>query len=172
MAFLERLERLGDRVTIWPEDEHGLLDLQRAVAETDPDAAIYCCGPEPLIAAVESLCKSISRAAPHVERFSARPGHAAEIEDALDTEFEIVLAKSGIRLTVPVGMTIIQVLDRARVFVPTSCTEGYCGTCETKVLSGIPDHRDDYLTAEVRASNQAMMVCISRSKTPELTLNL
>ncbi len=174
MAFLGDFERLSRRVTIWPEDKQGLLDLVGAIDALRPEAAIYCCGPEPLIAAVEQRCAASGRLSPHVERFKARPGHALELEEAgtADSEFEVVLAKSGKRFTIPADKTIIEVLQENRVFVATSCTEGYCGVCETAVLEGVPDHRDDYLSPERRASNETMMVCCGRSKTPELTLRL
>jgi ferredoxin-NADP reductase len=174
MAFLRDLERLSERVTVRPEDRYGLLDLAGAIGEFGEQAAVYCCGPEPLIAAVEAQCAATGRAAPHVERFHARPAHALELEESgtTDGEFELVLALSGRRFTIPADKTIIQVLAENRVFVATSCTEGYCGVCETEVVDGIPDHRDDYLSPERRATNQTMMVCCGRSKTPELTLRL
>ena len=86
--------------------------------------------------------------------------------------FDVVLSKSGQRLTVPADKTIIQVLKDAGIDVLTSCEEGYCGTCETEVLEGVPDHRDEYLEEEERASNKRMMICCGRSKSPELTLKL
>jgi ferredoxin-NADP reductase len=172
MAFRAELGALGSRVTISPEDENGLLDLASAIEATPAGTAIYCCGPEPLIAAVELQCEASGRPAPHVERFSARSDFVAETPEGGNTAFQLVLAKSGRRFTIPADQTIIQVLAAEHVFVATSCTEGYCGVCETPVLEGIPDHRDDYLLPEVRATNTKMMVCCSRSKTPELVLNI
>lgn len=174
MAFLGDLARFGDRVTVRPEEHHGLLDLAGAIGAEPDDSAIYCCGPEPLIAAVEEYCAATGRPAPHVERFNARPAHATELADqgVVDREFTLVLAKSGKRFTIPPGKTIIEVLAENRIFVATSCTEGYCGVCETEVVDGVPDHRDDYLPPERRESNETMMVCCGRSKTPELTLQL
>jgi vanillate O-demethylase ferredoxin subunit len=79
---------------------------------------------------------------------------------------------SGQRLTIPADKSIIEVLKESGYSVVTSCEEGYCGTCETVVVSGIPDHRDEYLDPEERASNERMMICCGRSKTPELVLKL
>ena len=174
MAFLDRLSKLDGDVVIRPEDQFGLLDLKGAIEDTPEDTAVYCCGPEVLIAAVEAQCEASGRPAPHVERFKARPGLLAEqaAEASGNTAFDVILARSGKRFTIPPDKSIIQVLKENRVFVPTSCTEGYCGVCETEVLEGIPDHRDDYLTPEKRASNKTMMVCCGRSKTPELVLKL
>ena len=172
MTFIDELTSFGSRVTVLPEDEFGLLDLRTAIDSREPDAAIYCCGPEALIAAVEAQCARSSRAAPHVERFNASPAQLADLEaeSVFDTEFDLVIENLDRRFTIPKGRTIIQVLRENKVFVPTSCTEGYCGVCETEVISGIPDHRDEYLSWERRAANSAIMVCCSRSKTPELVV--
>lgn len=171
MAFRDELSSLSSKVEIAPEDEFGLLDLRGAVESMPADTAIYCCGPEPLIAALEAQCETSGRDAPHVERFTARPAFATEAVAGENSAFELVLAKSDRHFTIPADKTIIQVLAAERVFVPTSCTEGYCGVCETVVLEGIPDHRDDYLLPEVRETNTRMMVCCSRSKTPKLVID-
>jgi ferredoxin len=171
MAFLDELSGLTSKVEIAPEDEFGLLDLRGAIEDTPEDTAIYCCGPEPLIAALEAQCLDSGRDAPYVERFNARPAFATKSAPGENAEFELVLAKSDRRFIIPSDKTIIQVLGAERVFVPTSCTEGYCGVCETVVLEGIPDHRDDYLLPDVRAANTRIMVCCSRSKTPQLVID-
>ncbi len=171
MAFLRELEPYKANVTIAPEEEVGLLDLKQAIAGTGPDVAVYCCGPEPLIQAVERTCAMLGRSEPHVERFGARVRTDAK-DDTGDTAFEIELSDSGKRLTVPADKTIIEVLAEAGVFAPTSCTQGYCGACETRVLAGVPDHRDEYYTEEERATNDQMMICVGRSKTPLLVLKL
>jgi ferredoxin-NADP reductase len=171
MAFRDQLSELTSKVDIAPEDEFGLLDLRGAIEATPQDTAIYCCGPEPLIAALEAQCRASGREAPHVERFNARPEFATESHQDENAPFELVLAKSDKRFTIPSDKTIIQVLAAERIFVPTSCTEGYCGVCETAVLEGIPDHRDDYLLPEVREANNRIMVCCSRSKTPVLVID-
>jgi len=171
MAFRDQLSGLTSKVDIAPEDEFGLLDLRGAIEATPQDTAIYCCGPEPLIAALEAQCLASGRGAPHVERFNARPAFATESPQDENAPFELVLAKSDRHFTIPSDKTITQVLAAERVFVPTSCTEGYCGVCETVVLEGVPDHRDDYLMPEVRATNTRIMVCCSRSKTPVLVID-
>ena len=170
MAFVKELSELGPRVSISPEDEFGLLDLTGAIGALDTDAVVYCCGPEALITAVETTCASLGRPAPRVERFGAR--RTGEGAPQAQMSFDVVLSKSGQRLTVPADKTIIQVLKDAGIDVLTSCEEGYCGTCETEVLEGVPDHRDEYLEEEERASNKRMMICCGRSKSPELTLKL
>jgi ferredoxin len=86
--------------------------------------------------------------------------------------FEIHLAKRQLTLTVPPDQSILKVLQDAGVDVPYSCSEGICGTCLTKVLEGEPDHWDMYLTPEEQEKGDCMMVCISRSKSPRLVLDL
>ncbi len=173
MAFLDELEAHGDRVAVWPQDERGLLDLP---AELDPPRAgtlVYCCGPEPLLAAVEAQCASWPPDSLRVERFAPRPnaGPAADAAGAGDS-FEVVLQRSGVTLTVPPGKSILETCEEAGVSVLSSCREGICATCETDVLEGTPDHRDSVLTPSERASGELMMICVSRSLGPRLVLDL
>jgi vanillate O-demethylase ferredoxin subunit len=91
---------------------------------------------------------------------------------APNTSFDVRLHRSGRTLTVPAGESILDILLDAGINIAFSCTEGFCGTCETRVIDGIPDHRDDYLTDEEKAGNGKIMVCCSRSKSPVLTLDL
>ncbi|HEX3787999.1 MAG TPA: PDR/VanB family oxidoreductase [Pseudonocardiaceae bacterium] len=159
MAFRSELaERYGDRVRVWPQDEHGLLDLD-AVAGFP--GAVYCCGPEPLLAAVEQRCP-----AAHVERFTARP------DERPTDAFEVELARAGPTVRVPADRSILSVVEEAGVAVLSSCQEGTCGTCETTVLAGVPDHRDSLLTEDERAAGDTMMICVSRSRTPRLVLDI
>jgi ferredoxin-NADP reductase len=168
MAFLDELARYGERVSVRPQDETGLLDLDTLLGTPIPDTLVYCCGPEPLLDAVERRCAAWPRRALHVERFAAKP----LTEPAPATAFEIVLAQSGRTLTVPPEQSILDVVEEAGISVLSSCAEGTCGTCETPVLDGEPDHRDSVLDAEVRAANTCMLICVSRSRSPRLVLDL
>ena len=168
MAFLSDLARYGDRVTVAPQDETGLLDLDGYIDTPRPDTLVYCCGPEPLLAAVEERCRAWPSRSLHVERFSARPLTAPVRAEA----FELELAASELTLTVPPGRTILDVVEQAGVGVLSSCAEGTCGTCETAVLAGLPDHRDSVLTPEERAAGDCMMICVSRSCGARLVLDL
>ena len=168
MAFTTELAAFGDRVRTWPQDEVGLIDLAAALGRPRPGVGVYCCGPEPLLAAVERACTGWPAGTVHVERFKPRPG----ARDGIDTPFDVMLAGTGQTLTVPVGRSIADVLDDAGVPVPTSCREGTCGTCETAVLDGLPDHRDSYLNETERSSGDVIMVCCSRSHSPRLVLDL
>ena len=89
-----------------------------------------------------------------------------------DGVFEIHLAKRQLTLKVHPEQSILNVLQEAGVEVPYSCSEGVCGTCLTKVIEGSPDHWDMYLTPEEQAKGDCMMVCISRSHSARLVLDL
>jgi tetrachlorobenzoquinone reductase len=88
-----------------------------------------------------------------------------------DGSFDVHLHRSGRTVVVPAGESILDILLDAGVNVSFSCTEGFCGTCETKVIDGIPDHRDSFLSDEERSENSKIMICCSRSKSPVLTLD-
>ena len=175
MAFRDELRsRYGDRVSLQPQDEAGLLDLDELLGEPSAGPLVYCCGPEPLLAAVESRCTRWPAGALHVEHFSpsagqapGRPAAAAEAE-----AFEVELAQTGLLIRVSAETSILRAVEAAGVQVLSSCTEGICGTCETAVLDGVPDHRDSLLTPAERAVGDTMMICVSRSATPRLVLDL
>ncbi|HWI23280.1 MAG TPA: PDR/VanB family oxidoreductase [Baekduia sp.] len=171
MAFLDELARYGDHVTVAPEDEQGLLDLDGALADWEPGTAVYCCGPGPLLTAVEERCHAAGLPAGtlRVEHFT--PVVSAE-EARTGSGFEVQLEKSGLTVSVDDGQTIIEAVEAAGVTVDCSCLEGTCGTCETTVLEGIPDHRDSILTDDERAANDTMMICVSRALSPSLKLDL
>lgn len=168
MAFLDELAVYGDRVTVWPEDEHGLLALDDLLGAPRPDTAVYACGPEPLLAAVEARCSVWPADALHIERFKPRPGALSGTASA----FEVVLGETGESIDVAADQSIVEALEAAGFEVPTSCREGTCGTCETAVLDGTPDHRDSFLSEDEQAAGETMMICCSRSLTPRLVLDL
>ncbi|MEU0588803.1 PDR/VanB family oxidoreductase [Streptomyces sp. NPDC006132] len=164
MAFGEELARYGDRVTIAPQDETGLLDLPSVLDDVPEDTLVYCCGPGPLLDAVEARCPS---GVLRVERFRPK-----EQETGGATEFEVELARSGRTLTVTPDVSVLDAVRAAGVEVLYSCTEGTCGTCETDVLDGEPDHRDSVLTDEERAAGETMLICVSRCRGKRLVLDL
>jgi ferredoxin len=168
MAFLDKVAAYGDRVTVWPQDEKGFIDLDGLLGQPQPDTKVYCCGPEPLLNAVEHRCAGWPKGSLHVERFVAKP----LTEPVLHEAFEVHLAQSELTLTVPPDKSILSAVEEAGIGVLSSCQEGTCGTCETPVLDGVPDHRDSVLDDEEKAANDCMMICISRSCTPRLVLDL
>jgi ferredoxin-NADP reductase len=167
MAYLAELAAYGDRVSLVPQDEKGLLDVAGILAQPDPETLVYCCGPEPLLAVVEKEAASWPHGALHLERFAAK-----EIErEGDDAAFELVLQRSGITVTVPADKTVFDTMRDAGVSVLGSCLEGICGTCETGVLEGDVDHRDSVLDADEQEANDAMMVCVSRCRGSRLVLD-
>lgn len=164
MAFTEELGGYGDRVTVAPQDETGLLDLGSVLDGVPEGTLVYCCGPGPLLDAVEARCPG---GILHLERFQAKALEAGE-----NTEFEVELAQSGRTLTVAPDVSVLDAVRAAGVEVLFSCTEGTCGTCETDVLEGAPDHRDSVLTAEEQESGETMMICVSRCRGKRLVLDL
>ncbi len=169
MAFTHELRAAhGDRVDLRPQDEHGLLDLDGPLAEATPDTLVYCCGPAPLLAAVERRCADRPPGTLHLERFTPKDTG----EPVLTGSFQVELAGSGLTCTVPPERSILEVLEEAGVQVLTSCREGTCGTCETGVLAGTVDHRDSLLTPEEQAAGDTMLICVSRAACPKLVLDL
>lgn len=168
MAFLDRLARHGERVLLRPEDEFGLLDLAAFLGAPEEDTSVHACGPEPLLRAVQERCAAWPPGTLVVERFAP-----AEPADSRPAEaFDVVLARAGLTLTVPPDRSVLQVVTEAGVAVDFSCQEGTCGTCETDVLDGMPDHRDSLLSEDERAAGDTMLICVSRSCGPRLVLDL
>ncbi|MBT8163254.1 MULTISPECIES: PDR/VanB family oxidoreductase [Arthrobacter] len=170
MAYLEQLQHFGSRVQIVPQDELGHIDLQTLLGVPQPDTKVFCCGPSGLLDAVQQLCRTWPDGTLHLERFAAGSLDASVQADA--GTFTVVAERSGVTCEVGVGESITDALGRAGIIVPTSCREGICGTCETKVIAGIPDHRDFLLGDADRESGATMLICVSRAKTPELILDV
>lgn len=172
LAYLDELAALdpdGSRVRMHLDDEAGgPADLTAALAAR-PAATVHCCGPTSMIDAVLAAVADADRV--HVERFRA-PETAPLDTGAAGTGFDVHCAASDVRLRVEPGATVLSALSGAGIAVPSSCEEGICGTCEVKVLAGEPEHRDHVLTDAERADGGSMFVCVSRSRGPELVLDL
>jgi ferredoxin-NADP reductase len=172
MAFAETLsDSYGDRVTIWADDENGqFFDLESTLKEPADQTLVYCCGPEPLLSAMEKHCGHWPEGSLHIERFAAK-APAEPSAEALDT-FQVVCQRSAVTVEVSGETSILEALEDADVPILSSCLEGICGTCEAKVLEGIPDHRDSMLTDAERASGNKILTCVSRSRSEKLVLDL
>lgn len=169
MAFREELtEAHGDRVHVVPQDELGLLDLSAWLGTPRPDTKVYCCGPAPLLAAVETACAGWPPYALRVERFTS----AARTAPVRDAPFEVELRRSGRTVTVTPEVSVLEAVRRAGADVLSSCEQGTCGTCLTPVLEGRPDHRDSVLADHERAADDCMFLCVSRSCGDRLVLDL
>ncbi|MFT4077532.1 MAG: PDR/VanB family oxidoreductase [Asticcacaulis sp.] len=166
-AFASDLRALDGDLRLHLDDEmQGLLDIAAAVAAVPSEAHLYCCGPEPMIAAFLEATKDRAPDHVHVEHFGA----VAPLAD--DGGLVIELARSGRVVEVRPDHTILEAVLAAGVSAPSSCRNGVCGTCETRVLAGEPDHRDLILSEAEKAAGDTMMICCSRAKSPRLTLDL
>jgi vanillate O-demethylase ferredoxin subunit len=169
-AFLPEISALATTnpggVTLHFDDEAGgPLDIAAAVGSATLQAHLYCCGPEPMLAAFKSATAGRDPDRIHVEHFAGT--------DARPTgEFTVMLKRSGRTIVVPAGRTIMEVLQEAGIRVAYSCRSGVCGTCETRVLEGIPDHKDNVLSPREQASGKVIMICCSGAKTDRLVLDI
>ncbi|HEY4029048.1 MAG TPA: PDR/VanB family oxidoreductase [Caulobacteraceae bacterium] len=146
------------------------IDLEALLADPVPGAHLYVCGPARLIEAALAIAKARGWPSSRVHReFFAPPGGEAQAETGA---FEIEIASSGQVLPVPADRSITQVLAEHGVEIATSCEQGVCGTCVTRVLEGEPDHRDYFLTVEEQAAGDQITPCCSRAKTGRLVLDL
>ncbi|MEH3139691.1 MAG: PDR/VanB family oxidoreductase [Mycobacterium kyogaense] len=171
MAFADNLvERHGDRVRLWRDDENGIFDIAGELADPRENTLVYCCGPEPLLAAVEQHCGAWPAGSLHVERFTAK--QFDEPDDGGLESFQVVCRKSAITVDVSADTSILEALEDADVEIFSSCLEGVCGTCEASVLEGDPEHRDSVLTNDQRAAGDVILTCVSRSRSPKLVLDL
>ena len=143
------------------------------------------CGPDSLIRELEEVSATLGeRVSLHVERFgrpvlTREPPPAPAVGDVdfdapcdPDGAFTVELRRSGQTIEVGAGETILGAARNLRQGLTFSCSDGYCGTCETAVLAGKPDHRDTVLSPEERAENRTMMICVGRSHTRRLALDL
>jgi phthalate 4,5-dioxygenase reductase subunit len=167
-AFRDELSapELKDSVTIHYDggDPARALDLKPILAERKNREHMYCCGPRPLMEAVRSMTDHWSSAAVHFEAFSE-----AETHKPTDKTFRVKLARSGDVIDVPTTKTILEVLREHGLEVPSSCETGTCGTCRTKMLAGVADHRDLVLADHERGDN--IMICVSRARSDEITID-
>ncbi|MFZ5733105.1 MAG: PDR/VanB family oxidoreductase [Pseudomonadota bacterium] len=167
-AFLPELERFAGHVRAHFDDEAGgVFDVDAALSDVAPDAHIYCCGPGPLMDAVEKAAADRDSARVHFEWFTPK-----DQSQLVNTPFTAILARSRREIAIPADKTILETLEADGMKLPFSCREGLCATCETAVLAGAPDHRDQILTPQEKRAGKSMMICVSRAKTPAITLDL
>jgi cytochrome P450/ferredoxin-NADP reductase len=174
MAFADELAAAaGDALTLLPQDESRLPDLRALLATAGSGTAVYCCGPAPMIAAVESCCAELGLSGQlHVERFTAGDDLEQAIGKAENTAFDVHLARTDRTMRVPPDKRLIEVLREAVPGLSYDCEKGYCGACETRVLGGTPEHRDSVLTEDERAAGRTMMICVGRCSSARLILDL
>ncbi|MDH4874647.1 PDR/VanB family oxidoreductase [Pseudomonas sp. BN515] len=171
-AFVERLEGspFAGRVQLHFDDgARGRLDISRLLADQPGDTRLYTCGPAGFMQHVLDSARELgwAEARLHREYFSAE----AAPQGAADA-FEVQLASSGQVLRVEAGENVVEALRKVGVEVPVACEQGICGTCLTRVLEGVPEHRDLFLTEEEQAANDQFTPCCSRARSPRLVLDL
>ena len=169
-AFLQHIRELASANEVNAVFDHEAggvpLDLAAIAAAASDGTHLYCCGPLPMLEAFKAATRSKPSCIVHLEYFST------DQEAATEGGFEVRLAKSGRTIAIAPGKTILAALLDAGIPVSYACSEGTCGTCETRVIDGVPDHRDVYLTDDEHAENRQIMICCSGSKSPVLVLDL
>ncbi len=170
-AFLEDLRALGGPVHTHFDSDHGGAPLAMApiIASAPAGTHFYCCGPGPMLAAFETATAGLPDGFAHVEYFKAREQPASA---AAPGAFTLTLAKSGKTIEVAANQTILEALLANGIEADYSCQDGVCGTCETKIVAGVADHRDSLLSKSERESNKTLMICVSRCAGDHLTIDL
>jgi ferredoxin-NADP reductase len=167
MVFLDQVSEIpAGRLHFDDEAQGAWLDLKRIVTSAPLNSHLYCCGPLPMLAAFETATAGIPGERIHVEYFTPREPVSHK------GGFTVRLARANQEFVIPPGKSILEVLLDAGFDLPYSCQEGICGTCETAVVAGIPDHHDSVLTQAERAANKTMMICCGGAKSDILVLDL
>jgi vanillate O-demethylase ferredoxin subunit len=170
-AFAERIaqSKFSASVRFYHDDSGSMLDIDSVLNGAQAGTHLYVCGPRGFMDAVLNTARTLgwSEERLHYEFFGA----SGELS-ATGSSFHVRIASSGATIEVPSGCTVVQALAANGIEVMTSCEQGVCGTCLTRVLSGEPDHLDSYLTPEEQAANDQFLPCCSRAKSPLLVLDL
>jgi tetrachlorobenzoquinone reductase len=175
LAFAGELAALGGTVELVAEDEAGRLDLDALVVQAGVRGeTVYACGPAPMLDALAARTAAAGwpQERLRTERFAAAAAGADGGASVTAGAFDVRLARSGAVVHVAPGDSILDAVRAAGVEVASSCEQGVCGTCETRVLGGVPDHRDQLLTDAERAAGETMMICVGRCAEGPLVLDL
>ncbi|MDF3242680.1 PDR/VanB family oxidoreductase [Pseudomonas veronii] len=171
-AFVQRLKdsSFAERVFLhFDEQPHTAMNTAQVLAAPDANVHLYVCGPGGFMQHVldSARAQGWQEECLHREYFAAAP-----LDSSLDAGFSVKLASSGQVFDVPADRSVVQVLESHGIEIAVSCEQGICGTCLTRVLEGIPEHRDLFLTEQEQALNDQFTPCCSRAKTPLLVLDL
>ncbi|MGC0239644.1 cytochrome P450/oxidoreductase [Arthrobacter sp. SD76] len=170
MPYLAELEKhYASQIYVWPSQERGRYDLDDIWKRLPVDEAfVYACGPDELLVGLEeSANRHEADFKLVVERFTAR-----KVDHRPNRPIDVELARRGISITVSEEESILDALNATGANILSTCREGTCGTCEVRVLEGVPEHRDSVLTLEERLANSTMMACVSRCRGKKLVLDL
>ncbi|VVP25973.1 Phthalate 4,5-dioxygenase oxygenase reductase subunit [Pseudomonas fluorescens] len=171
-AFVERIKNssFADRVFLhFDEQPETALNAARVLAQPGENVHLYVCGPGGFMQHVldSARAQGWQEDSLHREYFAATP-----TETSNDGSFSVKVGSTGQVFEVPTDKTVVQVLESHGIDIAMSCEQGICGTCLTRVLEGVPDHRDLFLTENEQALNDQFTPCCSRSKSPLLVLDL
>lgn len=172
MALHDAIERgpLREKARLHCSEQHGEADLRTLLGVPRAGAQVYVCGPGRLIDGVLEAARGWPAGTVHFERFAgAAPPREPE---AGAQAFEVELARTGRRVVVPAGRSILDVLRDERIAVDSVCGEGVCGTCAVTLLDGEAEHRDCLQTDAERRANNLIYICVSRAKSSRLVLDL
>lgn len=172
LAFEPELAQLRDHgeISLWAGlERHQIrMELVSAIGTAPADACVYACGPAGFMSLVAAESEAIRPQMPLLfERFEAAP-----VDAAVDSAFRLRLCRAGVEFDVPAGESIVQALLARGIRADTCCEAGMCGTCVTAVVDGVPLHRDSFLNDEEKAAGRSMCICVSRSLSPVLALDL
>ncbi|UPK96267.1 hypothetical protein LCI18_007202 [Fusarium solani-melongenae] len=174
LAFVDEIVKThGQRCTLWLSSEKSgqRLDLYNRYKNAELDGLrVYCCGPDSLLEGLEQALSHAPSGVLRLERFSNSTLPVRQEAD--NTVFDVVLARSGRTVHVPKDKTLLEVVNEAGAGVTSTCNKGLCGSCEVTVLEGTPEHLDVVLTASERAEGGSMMACVSRCRGSRLVLDL
>jgi vanillate O-demethylase ferredoxin subunit len=172
-AFVAMLAQtpFADRIKLHDDSGHQIQKLDAPALLATPDAGthLYVCGPAGFMNYILDAAQSVgwSQDRVHKEFFAAEP-----VDQSANAPFEVELVRSGQVFQIPAERTVFEVLDEAGIEIESSCEQGVCGTCVTRVLSGIPEHRDQFLTVAEQSANDRFTPCCSRAKSSRLVLDL
>ncbi|MCP9211130.1 cytochrome P450 [Streptomyces sp. NEAU-Y11] len=169
MPFLDEVEALGPAAEIWTTKDRGRPVLTEWLGSLPQGGEVYACGPSGLLDELAASVTGYSGISLRVERFGSSAGAAAA---SGGRAFSVRLARAQKELMVPADRTLLETLEEAGVMIPSTCREGICGSCETAVLEGAVDHRDQVLSDEEKERGDLMLVCVSRCRGEHLTLDL
>lgn len=163
IPFIDEVRRLGDRIEVRTDDVDGIPTADELLGECPDGTTIYACGPADMLTCLRQRLVGRDNVELHFERFAAPP--------VVDGEpFTVTVRQT--KIEVAADETLLAAMQRSGVSAPYSCQQGFCGTCRTRVLNGVVQHRDTLLTSAERDSGM-MLTCVSRAAAGEnLTLDL
>ena len=168
MAFIASPLLAAPEAELFASEATGRVDLADWIGLVEAGTGVYGCGPRSMLDELQQLATRWPAGALHVERFQP----AVPLQRSNAGSFTVECKRSALSLVVAPGESILQTIEDAGIDLPSSCREGVCGTCETRLIDGVAEHRDSILSADERAANDTMMICVSRARTPQLVLDV